>query len=106
MHQNKGDVQAGQMLDEFMAALVAMFNQMDAALCRKRFEWQNDLQLQIGKFLGSFDFIFTLPGRRHWRSARRCASDTGPKAKGAPTISPAGAGRVKDDPDATFDGPP
>src|SRR3569833_1552335 len=58
--QARGAPGAGEMLDGFMAALVAMFNEMNQGLYAARFEPQLDVALQLGTFLAKFDYIFTL----------------------------------------------
>ena len=59
-HRQERDEAAGVMVREFMAALVVMFNEMNASLSRADFEWQNDLSMKVSSFLARFNYIFTL----------------------------------------------
>jgi hypothetical protein len=56
-HQNDPTQRA---LSALQSAVLGMFNVMNQALGTRKFEFQNDLQYQIGPFLGRFDAIFTL----------------------------------------------
>jgi hypothetical protein len=55
-----GDRSAREMVQEFMAALAAMFEEMNLGLCRTKFEWQNEVSMMIRPFLAQSDYIFTL----------------------------------------------
>jgi hypothetical protein len=50
-----GDVRAGELLQEFMMALVAMFNAMNLGLLAVDYDWH-----VLATFLARFDLIFTL----------------------------------------------
>jgi len=58
--QARGTAGAADMLSGFMAALVAMFNEMNQGLYAAQFEPQQSVALQLATFLAKFDFIFTL----------------------------------------------
>ena len=58
--KRKGDQTAAEMVREFMAGLVAMFDAMNQGLSRAIFEGQNDVSMMVRPFLTSFDYIFTL----------------------------------------------
>jgi hypothetical protein len=60
LHQNFGDARAGEMLNEFMSSLVAMFNEMNQGLASASFELQNATAYSVATFLARFDYIFTL----------------------------------------------
>src|SRR5579862_9548790 len=55
-----GRPRAGEMVGEFMDALVAMFNEMNQGLAAAQFEPQNAVAFMVGTFLARFDYIFTL----------------------------------------------
>lgn len=60
LSRQQGNASAGEMVQQFMMALVAMFNEMNQALSRQPFEWQNEVSMMIKSFLACFDYIFTL----------------------------------------------
>jgi hypothetical protein len=60
LNRQQGDARAGEMVQEFGRALVAMFGEMNQALSRQTFEWQNETSMMIRPFLSNFDYIFTL----------------------------------------------
>jgi hypothetical protein len=55
LNTQQGDALAGEMVQEFLLALVAMFNEMNQGLSGIKYEWQ-----VVATFLARFDFIFTL----------------------------------------------
>jgi hypothetical protein len=58
--KQKGDQSAAEMVRQFMAALVAMFDEMNRGLSGADFEWQKDTSMQVRPFLARFHYIFTL----------------------------------------------
>jgi hypothetical protein len=60
LHKRAGDEDAGAMVAQFLAALVAMFHEMNQGLSRAAFEWQTDATMGMRSFLTRFDYIFTL----------------------------------------------
>jgi len=55
-----GRPRAAEIVDEFLAALVAMFNEMNQGLATAQFEPQNVTAYLVGTYLARFDYIFTL----------------------------------------------
>lgn len=104
--KQRGDQSAAEMVGEFMAALVAMFDEMNQGLSQVSFEWGNSVSRTVRQFLMCFDYIFSLNQdlllERHYLSD---GIDLSPKRKfdniQRPGMKPVAAKDAKWTPDHT-----